>query len=164
MKILSSLILCFHRIVENNDGWGSVSSDILRLLRDGRLQLLSYGGVGIYRHILFVFLLEKEKNVIFHYFRRPLFSYFFFLSIIQENHRTFGLNFETFWMQVEEGCQLSSVDDIARAVHHMIRIIEQDATALCWSIQITNMPLTFFFLTALVCMQLESMKKIVCFS
>ncbi|MBA0621498.1 hypothetical protein Golax_006300 [Gossypium laxum] len=33
--------------------------------------------------------------------------------------------------KVEEGCQLSSVDDIARAVHHMIRIIEQDATALC---------------------------------
>ncbi|GMJ00247.1 beta HLH protein 71 [Hibiscus trionum] len=33
--------------------------------------------------------------------------------------------------KVEEGCQLSSVDDIARAVHHMIKIIEEDATALC---------------------------------
>ncbi|KAK8476392.1 hypothetical protein V6N13_096320 [Hibiscus sabdariffa] len=34
-------------------------------------------------------------------------------------------------VKVEEGCQLSSVDDIARAVHHMIEIIEKDATALC---------------------------------
>ncbi|KAL4385657.1 hypothetical protein GQ457_15G008310 [Hibiscus cannabinus] len=34
-------------------------------------------------------------------------------------------------VKVEEGCQLSSVDDIARAVHHMIEIIEGDATALC---------------------------------
>ncbi|KAK8505681.1 hypothetical protein V6N13_073342 [Hibiscus sabdariffa] len=33
--------------------------------------------------------------------------------------------------KVEEGCQLNSVDDIARAVHHMIRIIEEDATSLC---------------------------------
>ncbi|KAE8661882.1 Transcription factor bHLH71 [Hibiscus syriacus] len=33
--------------------------------------------------------------------------------------------------KVEEGCQLSSVDDIARAVHHMIEIIEEDVTALC---------------------------------
>ncbi|XP_007039472.2 PREDICTED: transcription factor bHLH71 [Theobroma cacao] len=33
--------------------------------------------------------------------------------------------------KVEEGCQLSSVDDIAGAVHHMLRIIEEDETALC---------------------------------
>ncbi|XP_022756343.1 transcription factor bHLH71-like [Durio zibethinus] len=33
--------------------------------------------------------------------------------------------------KVEEGCQLSSVDDIAGAVHHMLGIIEEDATALC---------------------------------
>ncbi|XP_022731905.1 transcription factor bHLH71-like isoform X1 [Durio zibethinus] len=33
--------------------------------------------------------------------------------------------------KVEEGCQLSSVDDIAGAVHHMLRIIEEDATAIC---------------------------------
>lgn len=29
--------------------------------------------------------------------------------------------------QVEEGCVLSSVDDIAAAVHHMLRIIEEEA-------------------------------------
>jgi len=33
-------------------------------------------------------------------------------------------------MQLEEGCQLTSVDDIAGAVHHMLRIIEEE-TALC---------------------------------
>lgn len=32
--------------------------------------------------------------------------------------------------QVEEGCQLSSVDDIAGAVHNMLRIIEEEDTAL----------------------------------
>ncbi|OMO93304.1 hypothetical protein COLO4_17004 [Corchorus olitorius] len=32
--------------------------------------------------------------------------------------------------KVEEGCQLSSVDDIAGAVHHMLRIIEEDATSV----------------------------------
>ena len=35
-------------------------------------------------------------------------------------------------MQVEEGCQLTSVDDIAAAAHHMLRIIEDEA-ALCWA-------------------------------
>lgn len=30
-------------------------------------------------------------------------------------------------MQLEEGCQLTSVDDLAGAVHHMLRIIEQEA-------------------------------------
>ena len=30
-------------------------------------------------------------------------------------------------MQVEEACQLTSVDDIAAAVHHMLRIIEEEA-------------------------------------
>ncbi|KAB1215989.1 Transcription factor bHLH96 [Morella rubra] len=30
--------------------------------------------------------------------------------------------------KVDEGCQLSSVDDIAAAVHHMLRIIEDEAT------------------------------------
>lgn len=33
-------------------------------------------------------------------------------------------------VKVEEGCQLTSVDDIAGAVHHMLRIIEEEA-ALC---------------------------------
>lgn len=28
-------------------------------------------------------------------------------------------------MQVEEGCQLTSVGDIAAAVHHMLRMIEE---------------------------------------
>lgn len=32
--------------------------------------------------------------------------------------------------KLEEGCQLTSVDDIAGAVHHMLRIIEEE-TALC---------------------------------
>ncbi|RVX14543.1 Transcription factor bHLH71 [Vitis vinifera] len=33
--------------------------------------------------------------------------------------------------KVEEGCQLTSVDDIAGAVHHMLRIIEEEAAVLC---------------------------------
>lgn len=33
-------------------------------------------------------------------------------------------------MQIEEGCLLSSVDDIATAIHHMLRVIEE-AAALC---------------------------------
>ncbi|XVF51996.1 hypothetical protein PTKIN_Ptkin04bG0229700 [Pterospermum kingtungense] len=34
--------------------------------------------------------------------------------------------------KVEEGCQLSSVDDIVGAVHHILKIIEEDATTtLC---------------------------------
>ncbi|XP_059275696.1 transcription factor bHLH71-like [Lycium ferocissimum] len=32
--------------------------------------------------------------------------------------------------KVEEGCQLNSADDIAGAVHHMLRIIEEEATTL----------------------------------
>ncbi|CAN4076251.1 unnamed protein product [Withania somnifera] len=32
--------------------------------------------------------------------------------------------------KVEEGCQLSSADDIAGAVHHMLRIIEEEAATL----------------------------------
>lgn len=32
--------------------------------------------------------------------------------------------------QVEEGCQLNSADDIAGAVHHMLRIIEEEAATL----------------------------------
>ncbi|GAB4857845.1 hypothetical protein Ancab_015751 [Ancistrocladus abbreviatus] len=32
--------------------------------------------------------------------------------------------------KVEEGCQLASVDDIAESVHHMLRIIEEEAAAL----------------------------------
>lgn len=30
-------------------------------------------------------------------------------------------------MQVEEGCQLITVDDIAGAVHHMLRLIDEAA-------------------------------------
>ncbi|KAL7164855.1 hypothetical protein ACSBR2_040698 [Camellia fascicularis] len=33
--------------------------------------------------------------------------------------------------KVEEGCQLTSADDIAGAVHHMLRIIEQEGSTLC---------------------------------
>lgn len=36
----------------------------------------------------------------------------------------------TFLMQLEEECQLTSVDDIAGAVHHVLRIIEEE-TSLC---------------------------------
>lgn len=34
-------------------------------------------------------------------------------------------------VKVEEGCQLNSVDNIAGAVHNMLRIIEEEATTLC---------------------------------
>lgn len=37
---------------------------------------------------------------------------------------------ETLEMQVEEGCQLRSVDDIAAAAHHMVRIIEEEEGVL----------------------------------
>ena len=37
---------------------------------------------------------------------------------------------ETVEMQVEEGCQLRSVDDIAAAAHEMVRIIEEEGV-LC---------------------------------
>ncbi|XP_073126325.1 transcription factor bHLH71 [Henckelia pumila] len=33
--------------------------------------------------------------------------------------------------KVEEGCQLNSADDIASAVHHMLRIIEEEAILCC---------------------------------
>ncbi|KAE8703521.1 Transcription factor bHLH96 [Hibiscus syriacus] len=56
-----------------------------------------------------------------------------YLSILHLNVTTMDpLVLYSISAKVEEGCQLSSVDDIARAVHHMIGIIEEeDATALC---------------------------------
>lgn len=36
-------------------------------------------------------------------------------------------------VQVEEGCQLNSADDIAGAVHHMLRIIEDETILGCQS-------------------------------
>nr|DAD17809.1 TPA_asm: hypothetical protein HUJ06_019272 [Nelumbo nucifera] len=35
---------------------------------------------------------------------------------------------ESYIQRVEEGCHLTSVDDIAGAVHHMLRIIDEEAT------------------------------------
>lgn len=40
--------------------------------------------------------------------------------------------------QVEEGCQLNSADDIAGAVHHMLRIIEEEAVTLSCQAQGTD--------------------------
>ncbi|XVF11058.1 hypothetical protein REPUB_Repub07fG0236700 [Reevesia pubescens] len=55
-----------------------------------------------------------------------------YLSILHLNVTTIvPLVLYSISAKVEEGCQLSSVDDIAGAVHHMLRIIEEDATALC---------------------------------
>ncbi|KAK8520736.1 hypothetical protein V6N13_076870 [Hibiscus sabdariffa] len=55
-----------------------------------------------------------------------------YLSILHLNVTTMDpLVLYSISAKVEEGCQLNSVDDIARAVHHMIRIIEEDATSLC---------------------------------
>ncbi|GMJ06034.1 beta HLH protein 71 [Hibiscus trionum] len=55
-----------------------------------------------------------------------------YLSILHLNVTTMDpLVLYSISAKVEEGCQLSSVDDIARAVHHMISIIEEDATVLC---------------------------------
>ncbi|KAE8657248.1 Transcription factor bHLH71 [Hibiscus syriacus] len=55
-----------------------------------------------------------------------------YLSILHLNVTTMDpLVLYSISAKVEEGCQLSSVDDIARAVHHMIGIIEEDASALC---------------------------------
>lgn len=34
-------------------------------------------------------------------------------------------------MQVEEGCRLNSADEIAGAVHQMLRIIEEETSSLC---------------------------------
>ncbi|KAE8671700.1 Transcription factor bHLH96 [Hibiscus syriacus] len=55
-----------------------------------------------------------------------------YLSILHLNVTTMDpLVLYSISAKVEEGCQLSTVDDIARAVHHMIEIIEEDATAVC---------------------------------
>ncbi|XWS62166.1 hypothetical protein CRYUN_Cryun07bG0187700 [Craigia yunnanensis] len=55
-----------------------------------------------------------------------------YLSILHLNVTTMDpLVLYSISAKVEEGCQLSSVDDIAGAVHQMLRIIEEDATALC---------------------------------
>ncbi|XWS38762.1 hypothetical protein CRYUN_Cryun19dG0158100 [Craigia yunnanensis] len=55
-----------------------------------------------------------------------------YLSILHLNVTTMDpLVLYSISAKVEEGCQLSSVDDIAGAVHHILRIIEEDATALC---------------------------------
>ncbi|XP_021288319.1 transcription factor bHLH71-like [Herrania umbratica] len=55
-----------------------------------------------------------------------------YLSILHLNVTTiYPLVLYSISAKVEEGCQLSSVDDIAGAVHHMLRIIEEDETALC---------------------------------
>ncbi|KAM7253775.1 hypothetical protein ACFE04_031457 [Oxalis oulophora] len=40
--------------------------------------------------------------------------------------------------KVEEGCQLTSVDDIANAVHHMLRIIQDEAASLHQYIESPN--------------------------
>ncbi|XP_022738182.1 transcription factor bHLH71-like [Durio zibethinus] len=54
-----------------------------------------------------------------------------YLSILHLNVTTMDpLVLYSISAKVEEGCQLSSVDDIAGAVHHMLRIIEEDTTAL----------------------------------
>ncbi|XP_039060979.1 transcription factor bHLH71-like [Hibiscus syriacus] len=55
-----------------------------------------------------------------------------YLSILHLNVTTMDpLVLYSISAKVEEGCQLSSVDDIARAVHHMIEVIEEDETDLC---------------------------------
>ncbi|KAG8382499.1 hypothetical protein BUALT_Bualt05G0083600 [Buddleja alternifolia] len=55
-----------------------------------------------------------------------------FLSILHLNVTTFdSLVLYSISAKVEEGCQLNSADDIAGAVHHMLRIIEEEATILC---------------------------------
>ncbi|KAG6636202.1 transcription factor bHLH71-like [Carya illinoinensis] len=54
-----------------------------------------------------------------------------YLSILHLNVTTMEpLVLYSISAKVEEGCRLTSVDDIAEAVHHMLRIIE-DETALC---------------------------------
>ncbi|CAL5436475.1 unnamed protein product [Camellia sinensis] len=53
------------------------------------------------------------------------------LTILHLNLTTFDtLILYSISAKVEEGCQLTSADDIASAVHHMIRIIEEEAS-LC---------------------------------
>ncbi|XVE57426.1 hypothetical protein DITRI_Ditri04bG0089900 [Diplodiscus trichospermus] len=55
-----------------------------------------------------------------------------YLSILHLNVTTMDpLVLYSISAKVEEGCLLRSVEDIAGAVHHVLRIIEGDATALC---------------------------------
>ncbi|KAG6407565.1 hypothetical protein SASPL_130557 [Salvia splendens] len=55
-----------------------------------------------------------------------------FLSILHLNVTTLdSLVLYSISAKVEEGCQLNSADDIAGAVHHMLRIIEEEAILGC---------------------------------
>ncbi|XP_011070274.1 transcription factor bHLH71 [Sesamum indicum] len=57
-----------------------------------------------------------------------------FLSILHLNVTTLdSLVLYSISAKVEEGCQLNSADDIAGAVHHMLRIIEEEAILGCQS-------------------------------
>lgn len=40
-------------------------------------------------------------------------------------------SFFCFVVKVEEGCQLGSVDDIATAVHNLLRMIDDEASLCC---------------------------------
>ncbi|XP_071722017.1 transcription factor bHLH71-like [Rutidosis leptorrhynchoides] len=58
------------------------------------------------------------------------------LSILHLNVTTIdNLVLYSISFKVEEGCQLNSVDDIANTVHHMLRIIQEEAT-FCSSLSI----------------------------
>ncbi|KAG6399200.1 hypothetical protein SASPL_140676 [Salvia splendens] len=55
-----------------------------------------------------------------------------FLTILHLNITTLeSLVLYSISAKVEEGCQLNSADDIAGAVHHMLRIIEEEAILAC---------------------------------
>ncbi|KAG6396926.1 hypothetical protein SASPL_143085 [Salvia splendens] len=55
-----------------------------------------------------------------------------FLTILHLNITTLeSLVLYSISAKVEEGCQLNSADDIAGAVHHMLRIIEEEAILGC---------------------------------
>ncbi|XP_022881645.1 transcription factor bHLH71-like isoform X2 [Olea europaea var. sylvestris] len=57
-----------------------------------------------------------------------------FLSILHLNVTTLDpLVLYSISAKVEEGCQLNSADEIAGAVHHMLRIIEEEAILCCLS-------------------------------
>ncbi|CAI9756414.1 unnamed protein product [Fraxinus pennsylvanica] len=57
-----------------------------------------------------------------------------FLSILHLNVTTLDpLVLYSISAKVEEGCQLNSADEIAGAVHHMLRIIEEEAVLFCQS-------------------------------
>ncbi|KAL2545394.1 transcription factor bHLH [Forsythia ovata] len=57
-----------------------------------------------------------------------------FLSILHLNVTTLDpLVLYSISAKVEEGCQLNSADEIADAVHHMLRIIEEEAILCCQS-------------------------------